>query len=219
MVRSRPGSPSDEDSAMHDATPGATPAAAAPTSNGMPASHPTSHTALPSSVHTEGLGSSSHHEDSAEGSSQAAAANNEQQDAHMQGTSPLPANGFTAGIASAMATALPGNALHGSSRKAGADTEARLEPKDKSSSAQKGPVADPDVASANAHAQSTTPSKDLKRMSWMEPDGVAASDWQVIEQEDGQVNGKALKQPNGTAVSKEDGAGDVHPCLTCAMLS
>ena len=224
VVRSRPGSSQDQDSTMQDATPAATPAAApvgATASIGSSPSQPTSQPALPNGLPAEVLGDSSHSENATQEASPAAAANGFQ-DAHMQGTSLPPANGFAAGIASAMATALPSNALNGGSHTAEADVESRprggAAPKDRGSSVHKGPATDASATEASADAgqmsedgQSTSATKGLKRMSWMEPNGGATADWQVIEQADGQANGKAPGQPNGKALSKEDDAGAASP--------
>ena len=203
---------------MQDATSAGTPAAApvgSTTGSGSSPCQPTSQPALPNGLPAGHLGNSSHSENAAQGASQAA---DGVQDAHMQGTSLPPANGFTAGIASAMATAFPGNALNGVSHRADADAEPRslhgAEPKDKGSSVQKGRAADASAADASADAsrtckdgQSPTATKAQQRMSWMEPNGGVTADWQVIEQADGQANGKALGQPNG----KEDDAGAASP--------
>ena len=223
MVRSLPGSSSDQDSIMQDATSAATPAAApagATASIGSSPPQPTSHHALPNGLPAEVLGDSSHSEHATQEASQAAAADGFQ-DAHMQGTSLPLANGFQAAIASAVATALPSNVLNGSSHRAEADAESRpqggAEPKDSGSSVQKGRATDASAADAIVDAgqmsedgQSTSATKGPKRMSWMEPND-GATDWQVIEQADGQANGKAPGQPNGRALSKEDDAGDASP--------
>ena len=209
---------------MQDATSAATPSAApigAATSSGSFPSQPTSQPALPNGLPTEHLGDSSPPENAMHEASQAAAADG-LQDAHMQGTSLPPANGFAAGIASAMATALPSNALKGGSHRADAGAEPRAwggaEPQDKGSSVQKGQATGASAADASLDAsrmsedgQSTSETKGAKRMSWMEPNGGATADWQVIEQADGQANGqangKAVGQPNGKTLSKEDDAG------------
>lgn len=194
MVRSRLGSPSD---AMQGAT--STAAVPAPTSNGLPPSQPQSQPPLPNGLHSQQVDSSSHPANGAQEASQAAALD-AQQDEHMQGTSPPPANGFVEGIALAMATVLPSQAMNGGSQKAVAGTGAEAN----GFSGQKSPAdADrADVRNGNVtaeDAQSSSPSKDLKRMSWMEPDSTTAADWQVIGQADGLANGEADRQVDGQA--------------------
>lgn len=217
MVCSHPDTSSDQDSTLHNATsdakPSAAPMGAATSSDSFPC-QPTSQPALPNGLPTEHLGDSSPPENATQEASQAAAADG-LQDAHMQGTS-LPANGFAAGIALAMDTALPSNALNGGSHRADAGAGPRpwggAEAQDKDSSVQKGRATGAD-ASADASQISEDgqanrkETKGVKRMSWMEPNGGATADWQVLEQADGQANGKVLGQPNGKTLSKEDDAG------------
>lgn len=215
-----PGSSLDQDSTMQDATSAATPAAApagVTTSSGSSPSQPTSQPALPNSLPTGHRSYSLHSETGNQDASQAADGS---QDAHMQGTSLPLANGLAAGIASAMATALPSVALNGDSHRADVDAEPRprggAEP-NKGSSVQEDRAADAgaaDVSRMSEDGQSTSATKGLKRMSWMQPNGGASSDWQVIEQADGQASGKQPGQPNGKALSKEDDAGAASPLPT-----
>lgn len=196
MVRSRLGSPSDT---VQGAT--STAAASAPTSNGVPLSQPIPQPSLPNGLHSQQGDSSSHPGDAAQESSQAAALDG-QQDEHMQGTSPPLANGFVGGIALAMATVLPSQAMNGGSQKAVADTGGQAN----GYSGQKSP-AEADVAEASIgdvmrmarDAKSGSPLEDPKRMSWMEPDSTTAADWQVIGQDDGLINGQAERQVDGQA--------------------
>lgn len=198
-------------------------------SSGSSPSQPTSQPAQPNGLHADHPSNGSHPQNGIQEVSPGAAADS-QQDSHMQGTSLPPANGFVAGIASAMATALPSNATNGGSHRGNADAELSpgksAQPKDTGSSVQKGPAAEAGAADAAASAapiqssedgQSTSGTKDLKRMPWMEANGGGgAAEWQVVEQADGQPNGKAPVQPDGKAVSQEDGTGTAfswpRPC-------
>lgn len=223
MVQNGTGSVPKQDSSMQDATSASAAAAVgATTSSGSSPSHLTSQ---PNGLHADHLSNGSHSGNGTQEASHAAAADS-QQDSHMQGTSLPPANGFVAGIASAMATALPSNAVNGGGHRGNADAElspgGSTEPKDTGCSVQEGPIADAGAADASAAAnqlsedgQSTSETNGLKRMPWMEANGGgAAAEWQVVDQADGQPNGKGPVQPNGKALSQEDGTGAAFPWLT-----